>query len=890
MNSEIICVAADNLPEEHSGFLTSYISKKLFELGHRTTFESVAAPDRNELYSLMEKALSRSDLIFILGGIEPESSSAAKTALAAVTGAELTASEEALRSVKEYCMSIGREPSTEQLSAAIMPKGAEVFKNELGLCPGLAVDYKGKKIVLLPSTEGELTHMFEAYVAPLLSPHGVNVSHTVNIIGLSEEELENKLSSVSGRSEYTLTVKRRGAELALWISAVANSKAAAEAICMKAVAAVKFALGRAAYAVDSKGLQFEVVSLLRDKGLTVSTAESCTAGMVSEMLTDVGGSSKVFEYGISAYSNRIKNEVLGVDSEILEKYSAISAETAKHMAINVRVIGKADIGIAITGNAGPAPSEGKPVGQVFVAIADGSSYIVKELSLSASLSRDEIRERASLEALELVRRYTLSYPDGMNGMINYTPRAVTPAASAAPAEDNSFILPVSNQGADNSSEAIKAASIIEENSFAYDNKAIVFDRETDSDFIGNIDSEEYNFANKGMLAEGLKNLLRSLSSFFSGIFPVKGDSAKRVFVKISFLVSLLTFVTSAVLLFMQLTADNEQRELLTTAQEEWVFDNQREEDNTFTAFNPLQEKNEDVRGWISISGTKVNNPIYQTTDNEYYLTHNMYKEKSRYGALFFDYRCKTGVATSQNLIVYGHEMRDGSMFGTLKSFKSLSFYKVNPTISLTLLEKQTQFKIFAVMVINADPTDDNGYMFNYITPSFKSQTAFLEWVAEAKERSIINTNVDVAADDQVLTLVTCINEFDNARFVIMGRMVREGEDSSVDVSSATLNPNPRYPQAWYDKRGLAGYATSSETEAEDTASDTDSSEGTVSDGAASESTPSDTVSSADSSAPTTSSAPSASDTSSAASETASESDGGGGTAPPSPSTEATVTE
>ncbi len=811
MNSEIICVAADSLPEEHSAFLTSYISKKLFELGHRTTFESYTAPDTARVSALLNQAFSRSDIIIILGGIEPETNSVAKMAVASLLKLPLIANEQALSSVKDYCLSIGAEPTTEQLSVSIVPEGAEVFKNSLGLCPGMLVEGDDKKFLLLPYAEGELTHMFESFVTHHLSPHGISSTHTVNVVGLTAEEIENKLSALKNRSEFAVLLEKQGAEYTVRISAVASTKAEAENICTKAVASVKFALGKYAYAIDSKGIQFEVVSLLSKKGLTVSSAESCTAGMVSEMLTDVGGSSAVFEYGISAYSNRIKNEILKVPAEILEKYSAISFETAKHMAINIRNIASSSLGIAITGNAGPTASEGQPVGKVFIAIADEKSYLVSELSLSEKLSRDEIREIASITALDLIRRYALSYPEPLSNMKAYSSELLkaVAATSVSDAEAKPVTAVKAKTAADNDAfinadKPLEQAPIEEKNS---DFSPVILDRQLEDGFEEEID-EEYSFANNGEIAEKLRIFKVKLIGFFKSVFPCRADSKKKVFIKIGFLLSLFAFVTSAALIFFQLTTDNRERKIVEAAAQQWSFDGKKNENNSFTSFEPLQTVNEDIRGWLKVSGADVNNPVYQTTDNDFYLTHNMNKEKSRYGALFFDYRCSLDqTSPSQNLIIYGHEMKDGSMFGRLKKYKSLSFYKENPTITLTLLGEQSKYKIFSVMVLNATAADDNGYMYNYISPSFNNQNEFLGWANEAYTRSIIDTTVDIKADDEVITLVTCINDFDNARFVVMARKVRAGEDETVSVNNAVLNSNPRYPQAWYDKKGLEGYVS-----------------------------------------------------------------------------------
>ena len=818
MNAEIICIAAEHLPEEHFGFLTAYISKKLFELGHRTTFESLCSPDKSEIESKLSLALGRSDLVIILGGIEPETNSVAKTAVSSFTKIPLVASEEALSSVKDYCSKINIEPTAAQLATGIILKDSTVFRNELGLSVGLSVDTESARILLLPNAEGELTHMFESFVAPTLSHIGISSTHTVNVIGLSEESIESTLSKLSGRSEYAINIEKHGAEYAVRVSAVSGTKEKAEAVCSKAVASVKFALGKSAYAVDSEGIQFETVKLLREKGLTVSTAESCTAGMVSEMLTDVGGSSEVFEYGISAYSNRIKTEILKVPEEVINNYSAISFETAKAMATNVRALSGATLGIGITGNAGPAASENKPVGLVYVALADELNYIVKELQFPSDLTREEIRVAAATTALDLVRCYSLSYPDGMAGMMKYTPNPeLFKAAKPEKIEVKEEFVPVITNETLNETP---------ENTDSVANYTLIFDRDTDEDFFDDAVAEEYKFTKGFSIREPLENLKTKLIGFFKSIFPMKDDSPKKIAIKIGFFVSLAVFITSASVIWTQLTGDEEQRDIIMNAQNEWHSNliTPGATDN-LEAFEPFYEKNEDVRGWITIGGTQVDNPIYQAADNDYYLTHNMYREESRYGALFFDYRCDTSAENqSQNLTVYGHEMKDGSMFGTLKNYKGLSQYKQNPTFTVSTMNKTATYKIFSVMVINAKPEDDNGYLFNYTTPNFTSQKAFLKWIEEARERSIITTDIDIQAHDKVITLVTCINDFDDARFVIMARLTRENESPKVTTSAATLNPNPRYPKAWYDKRGLDGYvdpnSSTEEISSENSASDT----------------------------------------------------------------------
>ena len=168
-----------------------------------------------------------------------------------------------------------------------------------------------------------------------------------------------------------------------------------------------------------------------------------------------------------------------------------------------------------------------------------------------------------------------------------------------------------------------------------------------------------------------------------------------------------------------------------------------------------------------------------------------------------------GPLLSTNTILYGHHMRDGQMMGELKKYRELDFYKENPVVEFTTIysPKVTRWKVFSVFVINADPSDDNGNVFNYMKNEFSTQSEFNEFLQNCYQRSIITTPVqDVTESDKILTLSTCIYDFNNARLVVVARMVRDGESEGVDTSSAVYNPDPVYPQAYRDRYG-AGRTT-----------------------------------------------------------------------------------
>lgn len=314
----------------------------------------------------------------------------------------------------------------------------------------------------------------------------------------------------------------------------------------------------------------------------------------------------------------------------------------------------------------------------------------------------------------------------------------------------------------------------------------------------------------------------SVASFFKQLYvsyiPNRGDGFSQIFIKILFLVCFVTLIVSSVYLADYFLEAERQGNIIEDSRSAWH--DAVSQNNTNAETEPIPEaepqpdplaeikekmlkENSDFKGWISISNTKVDNPIYQTDNNDFYLNHNQKKQRSVYGALYFD--CDDVIDKEQsdkNLVIFGHRMKNGTMFGTLKKFRSLDFYKQNPTIEFSTLHKNSTYKIYAIFVLNAVKADDENYIYNIYRQSFINETEFNTWRDEAYDRSIIDTGVDVKMGDNIITLVTCTSDFENARLVIMAREVREGENPDVDTSLASVNPNPRYPKKWYTSRGL----------------------------------------------------------------------------------------
>lgn len=291
--------------------------------------------------------------------------------------------------------------------------------------------------------------------------------------------------------------------------------------------------------------------------------------------------------------------------------------------------------------------------------------------------------------------------------------------------------------------------------------------------------------------------------WIAAVLPWKGDRAGEAIRKIVFLVALITFLVTGGILLWEMVI----QPAIVDNKASYVQQIYHEDDNTeakgSNKFAELQKINPDIKGWIHIPDTVVDYPILQSgeDDPEYYLYLDYEKNYSKYGSLFFDARNSIHLEdpNSKSLIVYGHSMNDGRMFGSLLNYGSLDYYKAHPTFELDTIDYEGDWKIFSVFKTNT--LSSQGEPFNYLRTSFSSDSDFLNFIYQMEIRSLFDTGVDVSADDQIVLLSTCSYEMDGFRTVIAARKVREGEDKTVDTSKATWNSTVLYPDGWYSAKG-----------------------------------------------------------------------------------------
>ncbi len=215
----------------------------------------------------------------------------------------------------------------------------------------------------------------------------------------------------------------------------------------------------------------------------------------------------------------------------------------------------------------------------------------------------------------------------------------------------------------------------------------------------------------------------------------------------------------------------------------------------------LYATNKDFVGYLEANGINMSLPIVQTDNDSDYLKKNFYKKSTKYGCPFVTH-LNNIYELDQNTVIFGHHMNNGTVFGALDEYKTIDGFKAAPVITFNTLYKDYSWKVIAAFVTNAYEKDDNGYVFRYYFTQLSTQERFAAYLNELSQRSLYDTGVDVLPTDKLLTLSTCSHEFEDARFVVVARLVRNGESTDVDVSKATVNPSPRYPQAYYSKKKL----------------------------------------------------------------------------------------
>ncbi len=369
---EIVSVGTELLLGDILDTNAQYLSKELASMGIAVLHRSTVGDNPERLRQTVELALSRSDIVLLTGGLGPTADDITKEVCADVMGFALVRNDEAEEAMRAFFKTRGRPMPESNLKQADVPQGGIVFQNDNGTAPGMAMEKDGKSVILLPGPPNEMRAMFADKVKPYLAAGttGVIVSHTVRTMGIGESDMAERVAPLLRLSNPTVAPYAKQGEALLRVTAYADTQEEAEKRMAPILSQIRGILGEYIYGVDVEDIQHAVVQALLAKKLRVATAESCTAGYIAKRLTEVAGASDVFDCGLVTYSNDMKEKLLGVRHETLARHGAVSAETATEMAAGAKRVSGADVAVAVTGVAGPGCSENKPVGLVYIGIAD----------------------------------------------------------------------------------------------------------------------------------------------------------------------------------------------------------------------------------------------------------------------------------------------------------------------------------------------------------------------------------------------------------------------------------------------------------------------------------------------------------------------------------------
>lgn len=407
MKAEILSIGTEILLGDIVNTNAQFLSKKLAELGIELYNQSVVGDNEKRILTAFHEGFKRCDLIITTGGLGPTKDDLTKELAAKYFGKELVLHEESWNYIQEFFKSIGRVVEGDNKKQAYFPKDSIVMANPNGTAPGAIIEGDNNKvIVILPGPPREMKPMFNNYVLPYLSrkTNTTLISKTLRVFGLGEAHMEELVGDlIENQSNPTIAPYAKENDVTLRITAKAKNKKSAESIISPIENEIKKRLGKNIYGEGDTTLEEVVGNLLVDKNLTIASAESCTGGMVAAGLIKYSGISAVFKEGAITYSNEAKVKRLGVNQKTLDKFGAVSAETAKEMAEGIMKVAETNIGISTTGIAGPTGGTvEKPVGLVYVGLCINGKSTVKKLNLRGN--REQIRSKATLKALDLLRR------------------------------------------------------------------------------------------------------------------------------------------------------------------------------------------------------------------------------------------------------------------------------------------------------------------------------------------------------------------------------------------------------------------------------------------------------------------------------------------------------
>lgn len=404
---ELISVGTEILLGDILNTDAQFLSIELARLGISVIHQSTVGDNRERLLAQLKEAADRSDIIILSGGLGPTPDDLTKEVCCEFFGKKMFLHEPTVEKIKTYFSTKGMKMAQNNLKQAMLPKDCVIFPNDNGTAPGMAIEKDGVHILVLPGPPRELKPMFRNCAVPYLMQFSdrIIVSHNIRTFGIGESLMAERVNDLFDAENPTVAPYAKDGEALLRVTAMARTKEEAENLCKPVINEIKNRLDGFVYGVDYTCIEEAVIEKLKEKHMKVATAESCTGGFIAKRITDVPGASEVFDCGIISYANEIKHRVLGVSEDDLNKYGAVSEPVARQMAQGALKVSGADIAVSVTGIAGPdSDSTNKPVGLVYIGLADRDNVWVRELRTSRK-DRSYNRYVSASNALNMIRLY-----------------------------------------------------------------------------------------------------------------------------------------------------------------------------------------------------------------------------------------------------------------------------------------------------------------------------------------------------------------------------------------------------------------------------------------------------------------------------------------------------
>lgn len=406
--AELIAVGTELLLGNIANTDAQMISQGLSQLGINVYYHTVVGDNPQRVRQAVDIARGRADILITTGGLGPTCDDLTKAAVAQAFGKELVYHEPSAQRIRERFAQRGTPVTENNFQQAMVPEGCTVLDNDWGTAPGVAFQADGTHVLMLPGPPRECAMMFRHRALPYLQKlsDGVIASRTVKTFGIGESAAEALLRDLmNALHNPTLAPYAKPTGTELRITAHAPTREEALRLIAPVEEQVKAILGDKVIGVDVDSLEEVCFALLKDRGLTVGTAESCTGGLLAKLLTDLPGSSAVFRGGVVSYTNGVKAGLLGVPQDLLDRYGAVSPQVAEAMARGAKAALGCDIALSTTGVAGPdADDRGNPIGLVYLGLAWGDQCRVTEFR-AGPVERERVRRQAAQTALDLLRRH-----------------------------------------------------------------------------------------------------------------------------------------------------------------------------------------------------------------------------------------------------------------------------------------------------------------------------------------------------------------------------------------------------------------------------------------------------------------------------------------------------